>query len=85
MSEEEIPTCIFDAEILCSVRKELQKESDMSALMDRVLKPDSSSNNTAPYLQFMDKMGRALSKDFTVLPRFCEICLKYKLSGIKNE
>ena len=83
MSEEQ-STCIFDPEIGCNVRKELQRKTDMSALMDRVLKPDRSSHDMAPLMQLMEKMGGAFSNDFSVLPRFCDLCLKNSLREDKQ-
>ena len=78
MSDVKTPMCIFDAKITCNVRKELQEQADVSALMDKVLTPDSSSRGgMGPLGPLMEKMGRAFSNDISVLPRFCEICLKH--------
>ena len=85
VSDEETSMCIFDVKIECNVRTEIQKKADMSALMDKWLTPDSSSPSMGPLLQLMEKMGGAFSNDFSVLPRFCEICLKYDLRLIKEE
>jgi len=82
VSDEETPMCIFDVKIACNVRRELQRKADVSALMDKVLSPSSSSSNMGPLLPLMEKMGRALSNDFSVLPRFCELCLKNNLRKI---
>ena len=79
---EEVPVCIFDPEIECNVRKELKEKADVSALMDKVLSPDSSSMDMGPLLPLMEKMGRAFSDDLSVLPRFCELCLKHCLRKI---
>ena len=84
MSDEEKPMCIFDAETPCNVRKELQEKNDMSALMDKVLTPESSPmEGMGPLGPLMEKMGRAFSDDLSVLPRFCDICLKHGLRKVK--
>ena len=77
---EEVLVCIFDLEIECNVRKELQEKNDMSALMDKVLTPETSSmGGMGPLGPLMEKMGRVFSDDLSILPRFCELCLRHSL------
>ena len=84
VSDEEITMCIFDGENPCNVRKELQEKNDVSDLMDKVLTPDSSPMNMGPLGPIMEKMGRAFSDDLSVLPRFCDLCLKHSLRKVKH-
>lgn len=81
MSDEEKPMCVFDGETPCNVRKELKEKADVSTLMDKVLSPEGSMGPMGPLLE---KMGRAFSDDLSVLPRFCEICLKHGLRVSKR-
>jgi len=70
--------CVFEPSKDCTVRTEIQESQNIKGQLDRWLSPENkSSDQSKLFEQMMGPLKSIFSDELSVLPKFCELCLKY--------